>query len=90
LKNAKTFLKKSEVSDEDLNSILHLESYDKSNYVTHGKGVIKKITEGEDVESGIKKIEEFEVMWRKHFVEVMNCGEFLDVNWNVLRSSLKK
>jgi hypothetical protein len=88
LKNAKTFLKKDEISDEDLNSILLLESYDKSNYVTHGKGVVQKITEG-DVDK-IKEIEDFEIMWRKHFIEVMNCGEFLDLNWNVLRSSLKK
>eukprot|EP01080_Neovahlkampfia_damariscottae_P001124 gene1124-10638_t len=89
LGNVKNFLKKDLIDEEiDFDKIMKLESVDKSNYVTHGKGVIQKITKN-DIEKNIKKIEEFEIMWRSHFIDTMS-PEFLDENWSVFRSSLKK
>ena len=89
IESLKKFFNKNEIDEnEDFEKIMKLESVDRSNYVTHGKGIIQKIAEG-DTEKNIKKIEEFEIMWRKHFIDIMP-HDYLDENWDIFRSSLKK
>ncbi|KAL9657140.1 hypothetical protein ABK040_002765 [Willaertia magna] len=79
-----------EVTDEDLNELMNLESFNEENFKSHGELVVnemKRRSNGDD-EVFIDLLEEFTIRWRKHFVEHLRpsfMNKFWDVNKKLRR-----
>jgi hypothetical protein len=81
----------SSVSETLMKQILAMDEWiGLDQYITHGEGVVNKLLEGtvNEVEQ-IRRIDEFCISWRKHFIDVMQ-PQFLNPNWSVTRSMKKQ
>lgn len=72
-----------EITKEDLEKLSSMQVVKKTeNFIPYGKAIVLAVAGGE---MNPQKIDEFCIMWRKHFVETLK-PKFLNPYWDVNRS----
>ncbi len=55
-------------------------------YVPHGQGVVNVLLQGvSSHEDRVKRLDEFAITWRQHFVDIMS-PRFINPHWSITRS----
>jgi hypothetical protein len=83
----KNYLKKSEITMEDLKEVSKIEYIMNDSKDSHSLGVVKSFV-GEEIKDLIK-IDEFSILWRKHFLSFLKPDNYLNKFWDVNRSLIR-